>query len=427
MRKLNYKHTLAACYLGYITQAAVVNLSPILFIVFQTQYHLSYEMLGRLILINFGTQLLTDAFAVRYVDRLGIRRAALLGHAAVVIGFVLMSALPQLLPSPYLGLVLADVVYAVGGGLIEVLVSPTVDALPGEAKDSAMSLLHSFYSWGQVAVMLLSTLFIKVFGAGRWQFLPLLWALVPVANFFFFSRVPLAPMVSTEEKTPLFQLFRTPVFLLALLLMVCSGASEQAVAQWSSLFAEKGLGIPKLLGDLLGPVMFAAFMGLGRMFYGIWGERFNLRAVLELCAALCIACYALMIFAPAPMLALAGVAFSGLAVSIMWPGMLRLTSKTFPLGGAAMFGVLAIMGDLGCSLGPWITGLVSDIVSASAGIAARAAATGAAPEQLGLRAGLLAAAIFPVIMLGGVLAFRRRASCPRAAVEAETGRSTSSL
>ncbi len=408
MRKLTYKHTVAACYLGYITQAAVVNLSPILFIVFQTEYRLSYEMLGRLILINFGTQLLTDAVAVRYIDRLGIRRAALFGHALVVVGFGLMSALPRLLSAPYLGLIIADVVYAIGGGLIEVLVSPTVDALPGEARDSAMSLLHSFYSWGQVAVLLFSTLFIKAFGAERWYILPLLWAAVPAVNLFLFARVPLAPMVAEQEKTPLKQLFSAPVFILALMLMVCSGASEQAVAQWSSLFAEKGLGIPKLLGDLLGPVMFAAFMGLGRMLYGIWGERLNLRAVLEFSAGLCIACYAVMVFAPSPFISLIGVATSGLAVSIMWPGMLRLTSKAFPLGGAAMFGVLAIMGDLGCSLGPWITGLVSDAVITSNALAGRAAASGMNPEQLGLKAGLLAAAVFPVMMLLGVLAFRRR-------------------
>ncbi|MHB9032030.1 MAG: MFS transporter [Anaerolineae bacterium] len=410
MVKLTYKHTVAACYLGYITQAAVVNLSPILFIVFQTQFGISYEMIGRLILINFTTQLLTDAVAVRYISRLGIRTAAVFGHATVVVGFILMSVLPQIMTSPYAGLVIADVIYAVGGGLIEVLVSPTVDALPGEAKDSAMSLLHSFYSWGQVAVLLLSTLFIKAFGAERWPLLPLLWAVVPVFNTILFSRVPLAPTLAPHEQTPLKRLFSAPVFLLAMLLMACAGASEQAIAQWSSLFAEKGLGIPKLVGDLLGPVMFATFMGLGRVGYGIWGERLNLRTALTASALLCIACYGITVFAPSPFTSLVGVALSGLAVAIMWPGMLRMASKAYPLGGTAMFGVLAIMGDLGCALGPWLAGVVTDAAPAALRVQQLAAATGQGIEQVGLKAGILAAAIFPIVMLFGVLAFHRRNS-----------------
>lgn len=407
MPKLSYKHTVAACYLGYITQAAVVNLSPILFVVFQTQFGISYEMIGRLILINFVTQLLTDAVAVRYVDRIGIRYAAVFGHAIVVAGFILMALLPQVMRSPYAGLVIADVVYAVGGGLIEVLVSPTIDALPGEAKDSAMSLLHSFYSWGQVAVLLLSTLFIGAFGARNWSLLPLLWALVPAFNTVLFSRVPLAPTVAPHEKTPLRRLFGAPIFLLAMFLMVCAGASEQAIAQWSSLFAEKGLGITKLLGDLLGPVMFAAFMGLGRVGYGIWGERLNLRVTLTFSALLCIACYAVTVFAPSPFIALVGVAVSGLSVAVMWPGMLRLASRTYPLGGTAMFGVLAISGDLGCALGPWLAGIVSDTAPAVGALQALAAGSGQDIGQLALKAGILAAVVFPVGMLIGVLAFRR--------------------
>ena len=407
MHELTYKHTVAACYLGYITQAAVVNLSPILFIVYQAQFGISYEMIGRLILINFVTQLLTDIVAVRYIDRIGIRPAAVAGHAIVVAGFILMALLPRVLPSPYAGLVIADVVYAIGGGLIELLISPTVDALPGKAKDSAMSLLHSFYSWGQVAVLLLSTLFVRAFGAVNWPLLPLLWALVPAYNAVLFSRVPLAPTVAAHEKTPLRLLFGAPIFILAMFLMVCAGASEQAIAQWSSLFAEKGLGITKLVGDLLGPVMFAAFMGLGRVGYGIWGERMNLRIALTASALLAIVCYGVTVFAPSPFIALVGVAVSGLAVAVMWPGMLRLASKNYPMGGTAMFGVLAIAGDAGCALGPWLTGLVSDLAPASAQLQRMAANNGDTIEQLGLKAGILAAIIFPVAMLLGVIAFRR--------------------
>lgn len=407
MHKLTYKHTVAACYLGYITQAAVVNLSPILFIVYQAQFGISYEMIGRLILINFVTQLLTDIVAVRYIDRIGIRPAAVAGHAIVVAGFILMALLPRVLPSPYAGLVIADVVYAIGGGLIELLISPTVDALPGKAKDSAMSLLHSFYSWGQVAVLLLSTLFVRAFGAVNWPLLPLLWALVPAYNAVLFSRVPLAPTVAAHEKTPLRLLFGAPIFILAMFLMVCAGASEQAIAQWSSLFAEKGLGITKLVGDLLGPVMFASFMGLGRVGYGIWGERMNLRIALTASALLAIVCYGVTVFAPSPFVALVGVAVSGLAVAVMWPGMLRLASKNYPMGGTAMFGVLAIAGDAGCALGPWLTGLVSDLAPASAQLQRMAANNGDTIEHLGLKAGMLAAILFPVAMLLGVIAFRR--------------------
>ncbi|MHB1357832.1 MAG: MFS transporter [Anaerolineae bacterium] len=410
--KLTYKHTVDACYLGYITQAAVVNLSPILFIVFQNQFGISYEMIGRLILINFCTQLLTDVVAVRYIDRVGIRPAAVFGHAAVTLGFILMAVLPQVMTSPYAGLVIAVVIYAIGGGLIEVLVSPTVDALPGEAKDSAMSLLHSFYSWGQVAVMLLSTLFIRAFGANLWYLLPLLWAIVPTFNAVLFARVPLAPAIPHHEKTPLKRLFTSRIFILAMVLMMCAGASEQAIAQWSSLFAEKGLGIPKLVGDLLGPVLFAVFMGVGRMTYGIWGERINLKATLIASSVLCIACYLVTVLAPVLLVALAGVALSGFTVSMMWPGMLRLTSRTFPLGSTAMFGVLAIMGDLGCALGPWIAGVVSDVGRRSTALLQIGAAGGMSADQIGLRAGILAAIIFPIGMLVGVLLFKKHNNGP---------------
>ncbi len=414
MSKPNYRSTLYACYLGYITQAAVVNLSPILFIIYQNAFGLSFEKLGRLILINFVTQLLTDLMAVRYINRIGLRRAAIIGHLCAVAGFIMMSTLPRILPSPYTGLVISAVVYAIGGGLIEVLVSPTVDALPGEAKDAAMSLLHSFYSWGQVAVMLLSTLFIRVFGAENWYWLPLLWGIVPAFNAWLFSRVPLAPMPDEDEQTPLRTLLVRPLFLLAMLMMICSGAAEQAVAQWSSLFAEVALGIPKLLGDVLGPVMFAVCMAIGRTAYGIWGERLNLRRTLLFSAALCIACYAMIVFTHSPALSLIGVAVSGLAVCIMWPGMLRVASSTYPLGGTPMFGVLAIMGDVGCALGPWLTGLVSDSAQSLAVTLAWAMGAGWDAEQIGLRIGLLSAVIFPVVMLVGLMFWRRGKAKPAA-------------
>lgn len=404
--KLTYKHTLYACYLGYISQAIVVNLAPILFVIFQDKFHISYEMIGRLIVLNFGVQLLTDAVAVKYADRIGIRFAAVGGHTAITVGLILMGILPQLLPSPYTGLVISVIIFAFGGGLIEVLISPTVDSLPGEAKDSAMSLLHSFYAWGQVAVVLLSTVYIKFFGAERWYILPILWAAIPLFNLFFFTRVPLVPTVPEHERVPLKQLFSSKVFLLALLLMLAAGASEQAIAQWASLFAEKGLHVPKLVGDLLGPCSFAAFLGLGRVIYGIWGEKIDLKKTLIGSSMLCIACYLVTVFVPVPLISLLGCALSGFSVSIMWPGMLRMSSKSFPKGGTAMFALLAILGDIGASLGPWVAGAVSDAAQTSTQLLQLGASSGLSAEQTGLKTGILAAILFPIIMLAGISFFK---------------------
>lgn len=251
---LSYKSTLRACYLGYITQAVIVNLAPLLFVIFMDQFGVSFEDLGRLILINFGAQLLTDLASVKLVAKIGVRRASVLAHIASSAGLLLMGILPSVLPIPYLGLVLATLVFAFGGGLIEVLVSPIVDAIPGDAKGAAMSLLHSFYSWGQVLVVLLSTLYIRLFGPQYWAILPLIWSVLPLFNAFYFARVPINSSLEEGEKSSLKELFGLPLFLIAAMLMMCAGAAEQAISQWASLFAERGLGVDKLTGDLLGPL-----------------------------------------------------------------------------------------------------------------------------------------------------------------------------
>ena len=406
MRQKTYRDTLHACYWGYITQAIINNLAPLLFVIFQTRFAISLTLIGQLILLNFGVQLLTDLFAIKFVDKVGYRFAVVLAQACSALGLILLAALPNLLPSPYAGLMLAVVIYAFGGGLIEVLISPIVNALPGDAKASAMSLLHSFYCWGQVAVVLVSTLALHFMGDGMWPLLPLLWALIPLYNLFLFLRVPLAPMVSAEEKTPLRRLFTSRIFVIAMLLMLCAGASELAMSQWSSLFAEKGLGVPKVMGDLLGPCLFAILMGLGRVFYGIWGHKLRLRRVLMCSALLCVACYLVTVFSPWPVLSLLSCALCGLSVSLMWPGMLSLTAERYPAGGTAMFGVLALMGDLGCALGPWLAGLISDTAQAAPRLMALGQTLGVAGEQLGLKCGLFAAAIFPLLMLGGLALMR---------------------
>ncbi len=405
--KLTYKSTLHACYFGYITQAIINNLTPLLFIIFQNSYHISFEMLGRLILLNFGTQLIVDALAVKYVDRIGYRKSIVMAHFFSAAGLIALGTLPVLLPSPYTGLSIAVVIYAIGGGLIEVLVSPIVDSLPGEAKASAMSLLHSFYSWGQVAVVAITTLLLSVIGHGIWYILPIVWASIPIYNMFRFIKVPLVPGIPEHEKIPIKKLLSSKVFLTAMILMLCAGASELAMSQWSSLFAEKGLQVPKVVGDLLGPCLFGVLMGIGRTIYGIWGHKIPLFKALVASAALCVVCYLITVLVQIPAISLMSCALCGLAVSLMWPGVFSLTAERYPTGGTAMFGILAIFGDLGCSFGPWLTGFVSDIAQKSSALLQAAHNQGLRPEQMGLKAGLFVAALFPLIMLVGLLLFRR--------------------
>lgn len=405
--KYTYKHTVHACYTGYITQAIINNLTPLLFTIFQTEFGITFEEVGRLILINFGVQICADVFSVRYVDKIGYRRSAMAAHILCVAGLACLAVLPHILP-PYAGLVTAVVIYALGGGLLEVLVSPIVDSLPGDSKAGAMSLLHSFYCWGQVAVVLLTTLFVKLAGSQLWPALPLLWALVPFYNIFRFAKVPLVPPLEEEKLMTVRELVKNKIFIAALLLMLSAGASELIMSQWSSLFAEKGLGVSKMLGDLLGPCLFAVFMGIGRTVYGFWGEKLNLKRVLAVCGALCVACYLVTVFSPWPIFSLLGCALTGLSVSLMWPGVFSLSSRTFPRGGTAMFGMLAIFGDLGGSLGPWLSGVVSDVSQKLPVVSRWAASTGEALSQAGLKSGILAGTLFPLLLLVGLAMFRVR-------------------
>lgn len=287
----NFKSTVFACYRGYITQGIVNNLSPLFFVLFQNKFGISYSLISALILCNFVTQVITDMLSVKYVDRIGYRKSAVIAHALAFLGLVMQGTLPNVLPAPYVGLVLATIVNGVGGGLIEVIISPIVDSCPGDAKASAMSLLHSFYCWGQVGVVLITTLLLRLIGEDLWFIIPILWSLLPLYNLFRFLKVPLMPTVPEEEKTPLKTLFTSKIFLMALLLMLCAGASELAMSQWSSLFAERALGVTKVIGDLLGPCLFAVFMGIGRTIYGVWGEKIHLTGAMVFCAALCILCY----------------------------------------------------------------------------------------------------------------------------------------
>lgn len=386
MQNINYKSTLNACYLGYITQALIVNLPPLLFVVFKDKFGFSYSMLGSLVVVIFMTQLVVDALAIRFVDKIGYRKSAVMAHFFAAVGMIALAFLPRWMPQPYIGLTIAFLLFSIGGGLIEVLVSPIVESLPGEAKASSMSLLHSFYNWGQVLVIVLSTVTLLLVGHDYWFLLPLLWSVLPTVTLFKFTKVPLIKPQEESRRTPIKKLMTSRIFLIALLLMVCAGAAEQAMAQWASLFAEKGLALSKTLGDLFGPCLFAIMMGIARTFYGIKGRHINLLNTLIACSLLCILSFAITALVPIPSVSLLGCSLCGLAVSLMWPGMLSVTAAGYPSGGTAMFALLALGGDLGCSIGPWLTGIVADSVS--------------------LNLGLLTGMVFPAVMLVGLIVLK---------------------
>jgi MFS family permease len=386
-----------------MTQAIINNLAPLLFIIFQTSYSISLVKLGQLVLINFATQLVTDVWAARNADRVGYRKCMIISHALCFIGLMALGILPRITPSPYLGLVVSVILYAVGGGLLEVLVSPIVEALPNENKAASMSLLHSFYCWGQMFVVLITTVLLRLIGRDLWFILPILWSFFPLYNMFQFRRVPLLPLVKDGQTMKLKELFKSPSFYLAMLLMICSGASELTMSQWSSLFAEKGLLVPKLYGDLLGPGLFALFMAVARTLYGFFGDRIPIRKCMIGSSILCIVTYMVTVFSPFPILSLLACSLCGLSVSLMWTGTLSLSSASFPRGGTLMFGILAVCGDLGCSLGPWLAGKISDSVEKTGNFLNLWENSTLNLEQIGLKSGLLIAVIFPLLMFLGLL------------------------
>lgn len=399
-----YKRTISACYCGYIVQGIVNNLNPLFFIIYQEAFGLSYSLISSLILLNFVTQILVDSLCVKFVDKIGYRTSAVAAHIFSGLGLLLLGILPNVLPVPFIGLAAATVVCAIGGGIIEVIISPIIDSLPSEAKDTKMSLLHSFYCWGQVGVVLITTLLIRLIGASMWWVLPLFWALVPLLNMVLFTKVPLMPTVPEAEKVPLKTLCKSKIFLLAMLLMICAGASELAMSQWSSLFAEKGLGVSKVMGDLLGPCLFAVLMGIGRLLYGFFGAKLNLYRVLSLSGGLCILCYLGAALFSLPVLSLLSCALCGFSIALMWPGMFSITAGLFPKGGTSMFGILALCGDIGCALGPALAGIISDGASTMTGTAA---SLGLSPDSFGLKAGMLAAAVFPAVLIIALRMLRR--------------------
>ena len=377
----NYNHTLRASYIGYISQAIVNNFAPLLFLTFQKTYGISLDKITLLVTMNFAVQLLVDFLAAGFVDRIGYRRAIVLAHLLCAGGVAGLGILPELTADPYLGFLGAVLLYAAGGGLIEVMISPIVEACPTERKEAAMSLLHSFYCWGHVLVVVASTVFFRVAGIGNWRILAFIWALVPFFNCFYFARVPIRSMTGEGRGMSMRQLAGSGVFWLFVLLMVCSGASEQAMSQWASAFAESALQVGKTMGDLLGPCLFALLMGTSRAVYARFSRHMPLIPFMVGSGFLCIAGYLLAVWSKAPVMALMGCGLCGLSVGILWPGTFSLSCARIPRGGAAMAALLALGGDVGCSLGPTVVGLVSNTAGGS------------------IRSGLLAAVVFPVLLL----------------------------
>ena len=380
--KTSYRHTILACYLGYITQAIVNMLPPLLFLIFQDEFSVTLPQITSLVTINFCVQITVDLIAGKISDRTGYRPLAVLSHVTAILGLTGLAWLPDLMPDPYWGLVLCIVLNAIGGGLDEVLISPIVEACPDDGnKETAMALLHSFYCWGVVGVVALTTLFLGVFGKASWRIVCLLWAIIPLADALYFCLVPIRELNENGDGMGYGELAGNGMFWLLAVLMVAAGASEQAMSQWASVFAESGLGVSKAMGDILGPCLFAVLMGTARVVYAKYAPGMDSLKSIMICSVLCILGYLTSALAPSPLLSLFGCALCGFSVGIFWPGLFSIAPVKLPRGGTALFALLALAGDIGCTSGPTLVGFV------------------ASAHGDDLRIGLLCAIIFPLTLL----------------------------
>lgn len=388
--KPNYQHTMYACFTGYIVQAVVNNFAPLLFLTFQSTYDIPLSQITFLVTFNFGLQLLIDLVSAAFIDKIGYRISIVAAHILSAAGLVSLAVLPEIFPDPFTGLLTAVMIYAIGGGLLEVLVSPIVEACPSKNKKAAMNLLHSFYCWGHVGVVLLSTLFFTLVGIENWRILAFVWAIIPAVNAVAFTRVPLASLMEEGERgLSIRELLTNRIFWVMVILMLCAGACEQSVSQWASTFAETGLHVSKTVGDLMGPMLFAVCMGLSRVLYSRKGEQLNLPNSLLASSLLCVASYLVISLSPIPALGLLGCGICGFSVGLLWPGTFSLAAAALRRGGTALFALLALAGDLGCSVGPTVVGRISGIAGGT------------------LQIGILAAIVFPLVLTGGVLLSRK--------------------
>ena len=382
MMKKNYKLTMTCCFGSYLVQSTVINFLPLLFITFHEAYAIPLQQITLLVTVNFITQLLVDFAAIFFVDKLGYKNGAILAQCFCTVGLASLAFLPELTAMPFTGLLISVIIYSIGAGLIEVLISPIVESTPSDNKETAMSLLHSFYSWGYVLVVLVSTAFFSLAGIENWRIMALIWAALPLSVGILFCFAPVNHLIAEGETGMTWgELGRSKLFWVMVLMMMCAGASEHAVSQWASAFAEKGLGISKTVGDLAGPMAFAVLMGLSRVIHSSRGHNWNLRKFIIFSTCLCLASYLLISLVPNPVVNLIGCAICGFAIAIMWPGTLSIAAKTLPRGGTAMFAILALAGDVGCSGGPTLVGMVS----------------GAFGDNL--KIGILTACVFPLAIL----------------------------
>ena len=386
----NYKKTLIACYLGFVTQAISANFAPLLFLTFKNTYGITLEMIAMIPMVFYLTQLFVDYAATEFADKLGYRICVVASQVLSAFGIASMCILPEIMPTPFSGILISVILYAIGSGLIEVLVSPIVEACPFENKSGMMSLLHSFYCWGAMGVILGSTLFFTIFGINNWKILTLIWAIIPLYNAFNFIKCPIDRLPDSDESMGIRQLFQMPLFCLMILLMVCSGASEACMAQWASAFTESALGVSKTVGDLAGPCLFAMFMGISRMLYGKFSEKLDLIKVMLSCGILCTVCYLLASLSTLPILGLIGCALCGSAVGIMWPGSISISSQNCPRGGTAMFAFLALAGDLGAMISPAMVGSLAERAGGN------------------LKIGLFVATVFPIVLVFGLLLLKKK-------------------
>ena len=377
----NYRKTKTACYLGFITQAIAANFAPLLFLKFHNDYGISLGNIALISTVYFFTQLLIDLVCAKFVDRIGYRISIVVSEICSAAGLIGLAFLPDLLPDAFAGILISVTVYAMGCGLIEVLVSPIIEACPFENKEATMSLLHSFYCWGCVGTILVSTLFFALFGMDSWRWLAVIWALVPAFNIYNFATCPIVPIVEEGQGMGIRKLVKSPLFWVSIILMVCAGSSELSMAQWASAYAEAALGLSKSIGDLLGPCMFAVTMGISRIIYGKYGEKLNLSKFMLGSGALCVICYLMASLSANPVIGLIGCILCGFSVGIMWPGAISISSKKFPMGGTAMFALLAMAGDLGGSIGPAIVGRVTQYAGDD------------------IRAGMGVGLVFPVVLI----------------------------
>ena len=380
--KFNYKHTMYASFVGYIVQAIINNFVPLLFLTFQSTYNISISKITFLITFNFAMQLLIDLLSAGFIDKIGYKASVVIAHVAASVGFILLTILPEVFNDSFIGLLIAVMIYAIGGGLLEVLISPIVEACPTDNKETAMSLLHSFYCWGHVVVVLISTIFFTIFGISNWKWLAIIWAIVPIINALFFIKVPISHLIEDGENgLKIKEIISNKVFWIMVVLMICAGASEQSVSQWASAFAEKGLAVSKTMGDLAGPMFFAIMMGISRVIYSKFGEKINLEKFMLYSGMLCLISYIVISVSPWPMISLIGCGICGLSVGILWPGTFSIASSKIRRGGTMMFAFLDLAGDIGCSIGPTVVGTVSGIFNDN------------------IKFGIIAASFFPIVLI----------------------------